>query len=129
MYAHLYHTSKSSVSSQALRISKLCNFKNDLENHKKELNLLLRKREYPEYLIGFEIRKVKISNLKLKRNEKNHNMKGMPLGVTCYPLLMCPSATIDKNLSILRMDNDENRAFIPQPFCSISKLNSFFVRA
>ena len=49
----------------------------------------------------------------------------MLLGVTCYPLLMCLSA----NLSILHIDKDVNRAFISQPFCSVRKLNSFFVRA
>ena len=66
LLAHPYHTPKSSVFSQTRCISKLCNFENDLENHKKELKLLFRKREYPEYLIRSEIRKVKFSNLKLK---------------------------------------------------------------
>ena len=42
--------------------------------------------------IGTEIRKVKLSNLELKSNDTNHDMKGIPLFVTQHPLLEYPRA-------------------------------------
>ena len=73
----------------------------------------LRKREYPEDLISSELRKVKFSNLRLKSNDKNHHMKGIPLVVTCHPLFKSLSAIIYKNLSILYMDKEVKGVFTP----------------
>ena len=75
--AHPYHTKKSFVFSQTLRISRLCSSEKDFENHKEEMKSWFRKREYPENLISSEMNKVKLSNLRLKSNHKNHNIKGM----------------------------------------------------
>ena len=74
----------------------------------------LRKRECPEDLVSCEMRKVKFSNLRRKSNDKNHNMKGMPLVVTYHPLLKSLSAIIDKNQSILYMDKEVKRVFTPR---------------
>ena len=130
--AHPYHTKKSVVFSQTLRISRLCSSEKDFENHKEEMKSWFRKREYPEDLINSNMNKVKFSNLGLKSNDKNQNMKGKPLVVTYYPFLKFLSAIIAKNLSILHMDKDVKKVFIPPPmvsFRSARKLNSYLVRA
>ena len=75
--------------------------------------------------------KVKFSDLRLKSNDKNHNMKGIPLVVTCHPLLKSLSP-IEKNLSILYMDKEMKNVFTPPPMVSFHgarKLNSYLVRA
>ena len=77
--AHSHHTKKSVVFSQTQRISRLYSSKKDFENHKEETKSWFRKREYPENLISYEVNKVKFSNLRLKNNDKNHNMKGISL--------------------------------------------------
>ena len=66
------------------------------------------------------------------RNDKNHNMKGVPLVVTYHLLLKSLSAIINKNLSILCMDKEVKRVFAPRPMvssCSARKLNRNLVRA
>ena len=80
--AHPYHTKRSVVFSQTLRISRLCSSEKDFQNHKEQMKSRFRKRKYPEDLISSEMSKVRFSNLKLKSNDKNHNMKGKPLVVT-----------------------------------------------
>ena len=70
------------VYSQTLRISRLCSSEKDFENHKEKMKSWFCKKEYPEDLISSAISKVKFSNLRLKSNDKNHNMKGIPLAVT-----------------------------------------------
>ena len=85
-----------------------------------------RKREYPENLIRSEINKVK-SNFRPKNNNKNHNMKGIPLVVTYHTLLKSLSGIIDKNLSILYMNKEIKNVFTPQRMdsrCSARRLNS-----
>ena len=78
--AHPYHTKKSVVFSQTLRISRLCSSGKDFENHREEMKSWFRKREYPEDLISSEMSKVKFSNLRLKSNDKNQTMKR----ISCY---------------------------------------------
>ena len=46
----------------------------------------------------------RFSNLSLKSNDKNHNMKGVSFAVENHFLLKSLSGIIDKNLSILYMD-------------------------
>ena len=103
--AHPYHTTKSVVFHQTLRISRLCSSEKDFEDHKEEMKSWFRKREYPENLIRSEMNKVKFSNFRSKNTDKN-NMKGIPLVVMDYPLLKSLSGIIDKNLSILYMDEE-----------------------
>ena len=64
--AHPYHTKKSVAFSPTLRISKLCSSEKDFVNHKEEMKLWFRNREYPEEQISSEMNKVKFSNLRLK---------------------------------------------------------------
>ena len=82
-------------------------------------------------LISSEMSKVKFSKLRLKSNDKNQNIKGIPLVVTYHPLLKSFSAIIAKNLSILHMDIEVKKVFTLPPmvsFCSARKLNGYLVR-
>ena len=124
--AHPYHTKKSVVFSQTLQISKLCSSKKNFEDHKEEIKLWFRKREHPENLIRCEMNKVKFSNLRPKSNDKNHNMKGIPLVVTYHPLLKSQSGFTDKNLSHLYMDKEVKKVFTPQPMVSFRRTKIFF---
>ena len=85
--AHPYHTKKSVVFSLTKQISKLCSSEKNFEDHKEEIKLWFRKREHPENLIRCEMNKVKFSNLRPKSNDKNHNMKGIPLVVTYHIMI------------------------------------------
>ena len=117
----LYHTKKSVVFSQTLWISRLCSSEKDFENHKEEMKSWFRKREYPEDLISSEIRKDKFSKLRLKSNDKNHNMNGIPLVFTHHPLLKSCSAWSALSLeilSILYMDKEVKSVFTPRPIVS-----------
>ena len=129
---HPYHTEKSVVFSQNLRISRLCSSEKDFEDHKKEMKSWFRKREYPESLIRSEMKKVTFSNVRPKSNDRKHNMKGIPLVVTYHPLLKSLSGIIDKNLTILYMNKEVKNVFTPGsliPFRSACKLSSYLVRA
>ena len=110
---HLYYPKQSVVFSQILGISRLLSSEKDFENDKEGMKSWFRKREYPEDLISSELRKVKFSNLRLKSNDKNHHMKGIPLVVTCHPLFKSLSGIIYKNLSILYMDKEVKGVFTP----------------
>ena len=125
--AYPYHTKKSVVFSQTLRISRLCSSGKDFGNHKEEKKPWFRKREYPEDLIS-----LKFSNVRLKSNDKNHNVKRIPLVVTYHSLLKSFSAIITKNLSILHMDKEVKKVFTTPPMVSLRsahKLNRYLVRA
>ena len=104
--AHTCNTKRSVVFSQTLGFSRLCSSEKVFEDHKEEMKSWFRKREYPENLIRSEMNKVKFSNFRPKNTDKNHNMKGIPLVVMDYPLLKSLSGIIDKNLSILYMDEE-----------------------
>ena len=124
--AHPYHTEKPVVFSQTLRISKLCSSEKRFEYHGEEMKSRFTKRVYPENLIRSEINKVKF-NFRPKNNNKNHNMKGIPLVVTYHTLLKSLSGIIDKNLSILYMNKEIKNVFTPQRMdsrCSARRLNS-----
>ena len=132
MPAYPYHTEMSVVFSQALWIISLCISGKDFEKHREEIKLWFRKRKYPEDLISSEMGKVMFSNLKLKSNDKNHNMKGITLAVTYHPLLKSLSALIDKNVSILCMDKEVKRVITLRcmvSFRSAHKLNNYLVKA
>ena len=62
-------------------------FREGFEDEKDEIKSWFKKRGYPEDLISSEMRKVKLSNLGLKGNDKNHNSNGIPLVVTHHSFL------------------------------------------
>ena len=87
-----------------------------------------------ESLIRSEMNKVKFSNLRLKSNDKNHKMKGIPLVVWYHPLLKFLSGIIDKNLSTLYMDKEVKKVFTLRSMVSFHrhsarKLSSYLIRA
>ena len=82
--AHPNHTKRSVVFSQTLRISRLCSNECDFEWNKEKMRSWFVKREYPEKLIGSEIRKVQF-NIR-ETNSKNKSKNGVPFIVTYHPL-------------------------------------------
>ena len=74
--AHPYCTKKSVVLGQTPRISRLCTSEKGFENHKEEMKLWFWKTEHPEDLINSDMKKV--FQLRLKSNDKHHNIKGIP---------------------------------------------------
>ena len=124
--AHPYHTKKSVVFCQTKQISKLCSSEKNFEDHKEEIKLWFRKREHPENLIRCEMNKVKFSNLRPKSNDKNHNMKGIPLVVTYHPLLKSQSGFTDKNLSHLYMDKEVKKYLPHNPWFHFVGLKFIF---
>ena len=96
--AHPYCTKKSVVFEQTVQISSLCRSEKDFENHKQEMKSWFWKGEYPQNLVSSEMKKVKFSSLRLKSNDKNHNIKGIPYVVTYHPLLKSLRAITDKYL-------------------------------
>ena len=93
------------------------------------MNFLLRERDYPENLISSEMQTFNFSKLKIKSNDKNHNMKDLPLVLSYHTLLKSLGAIIDTNVSILHMVKDVKKLFTSRFFlCSACKLNSYLVR-
>ena len=75
--------------------------------------------------------KVKFSNLKIKSNGQNNNMKSIS-SHTNHPLLKSLNTIFDKNLSLLYLSKDEKKGFIPRPiisFRSARKINICLIRA
>ena len=70
--------------------------------------------------------KVKFSNLRPKNNDKNHNMKGIPLVVTYHPLLKSQSGFTDKNLSHLYMDKEVKKYLPHNPWFHFVGLKFIF---
>lgn len=76
--------------------------------------------------------KVKFSNLKIKSNGQNNNMKSISLSPTNHPLLKSINTIFDKNLSLLYLNKDVKKGFTPRPiisFRSARKINSCLIRA
>ena len=55
---HPNHAKQSIVYSQALRLSRICSYKNDFEKHLDEIKELFRDWGYPDNLVKVEISKV-----------------------------------------------------------------------
>ena len=67
---HPYHTKRSVVFSQTLRISRLCSYEENFIKQKSNMTSWFFKRQYPERLISAEMDKVKFSNIERKSNSK-----------------------------------------------------------
>ena len=125
--AHPNHTKRSVVCSQALHISRLCSYEENVMKHKANMKSWFLKREYPEKLISA---KVKFFNIERKSNSKTQ--RGVPLVVTYHPLLKSLSSIINSSIYLLHMDQEVKRTFSPQTmvsYRSARKLSSYLVRA
>ena len=129
--AHSAHTKRSIIYSQALRMSRICSYKNDFEKHLVDMKSWFQARGYPSDLIQKETNKVKFSGNRDKNKSKKKS-KGVPLVITFHPLLKDAGNIIHKNLYLLYMDQEAQRVFTPGPmitFRSARKLSSYLVRA
>ena len=130
-YAHPAHTKRSIIYSQALKMSRICSYKSDFEKHLVDMKAWFMAREYPSNLVQKEMNKVKLSGDWNKKKPKKKS-KGAPLVITFHPLLKDFANKIHKNLYLLYMDQEAQRAFTPGPmiiFRSAQKLSSYLVRA
>ena len=119
--AHPYHTKKSVVFSQALRLSRLCTFEKDFERHMAGMKQWFAKRDYPQDLINWEMKKVKFLYFE---NKYNNNEKGIPFVVTFHSLLKSLGSIPNKNYYLFQM-NDEVRKVSPlRPMFSFEGLGN-----
>ena len=128
----IYTTLKSQLS--LARLCKLVGYAVARWNLKitEEMKSWFMKREDPVDLTSSEMRIIKSSNSRLKRNYKNQNMKGILLVVTYHHLLKSLGAIIGKILNVLYMNKDVKKVFTLGPmisFLSAHKSNSYLVRA
>ena len=125
--AHPYHTKKSVIFSQALRLSRLCTYEKDFKRHMAGMKQWFAKRDYPKDLIKTEMNKVKFPFVENKNNNKKE--KGIPLVVTFHPSL---GSILNKNYYLLRVNDEVKKVFSLRPmvsFRSARKLSSYLVRA
>ena len=108
--SHPHHTKKSILYSQALRVSRICSFEEDVKRHKIQIKLRFLNRGYPKYLIGTEVEKVKFPCSSRKRDTK---MKGIPLVITYHPLFKGSASVIRKHLCILYLNKEVKEIFTP----------------
>ena len=112
--SHSKHTKKSIVYSQTLRLSRLCSFQQDFEDHQRNLRSLFVKRSYPEEIIDKEMSNVKFNFFKkFDPNEKEE--KGVPLVVTYHPSPYCYHKISRDNLHLLYINGEVKQLFSPKP--------------
>ena len=127
--SHPYHTKRSIVYSQALRVSRICSFEEGFERYGNKMKLWFLNRGYPKWLIDKEVEKIKIPCTTRKRDTK---MKGIPLVITYHPLLKDFASVVRKHLYILYLSKEVKEIFTPSPMVSLRgarKLESCLVRA
>ena len=101
--SHPYHTKRSIVYSQALRVSRICSFENDFIRHCNEMNSWFLNKGYPKTLLDTEVNKVKFPNT---CGDKKTKTNGIPVFITYHPLLKDFAKVIKKHLNLLHK-NDE----------------------
>ena len=104
------HNKRSVVSSQTLRISRLCSEENDFKNYKSQMKSWFLKRGCPEKLIENEMRKVKFGKERIK---KAKGVKGIPFVVTYHPQLKNLGRIINQNIYLLNMNEETKKVFSP----------------
>ena len=124
-----YHTKPVIVYSQALRVSRICLFKNDFIRHWNEIKSWFMNRGYPKTLIDTEVSKVKFLNTSGDKRTKTNEI---PLVITYHPLLKDFAEVINKHLHLLYMNDEVKKASTPGPIVSFwgaLKLSGYLVRA
>ena len=113
---HPYHTQKSVVFSQALRLNRVCTFEKDFERRMAGIKQWFAKRDYPQDLINSEMSKVKFPYVENKYN--NSKEKGIPFVVRFHPLLKSLGGILNKNYRLLQMNDEVKKVFSLQPIVS-----------
>ena len=116
--SHPHHTKRSIVYSQALRVSRICSFKEDFEIHRNQMKLRFLNRRYPKWLIDAEVWKVKFPCTSRKRDTK---MKGIHLVITYHLLLKDFASAIRKRLCVLYLNKEVKEIFTPDPMVSFRR--------
>ena len=107
--AHPYHTKKSVVFSQALRLSRLRTFEKDFERHIAGTKQWFAKRDYPQDLKNSETSKVKFPYVENKYN--NNKEEGIAFVVMFYPLLKSLGSILNKNYYLLQVNDEVKKVF------------------
>ena len=84
--AHPAHIKRSIIYSQALRMSRICSYKNDFEKHLVDMKSWFQARGYPSDLVQKETNKVKFLGNRDK-NKSKKKFKEVPLVITFHPLV------------------------------------------
>ena len=127
--SHPYHTKRSIVYSQALRVSRIFSFENDFIRHRNEMKSWFLNRGYPKTLLDTDVKKVKFCNTSGDKKTKTNRIL---LVITYHPLLKDFAKVIKKHLHLLHMKDEVKKAFTPGPMVSFRgarKLSSYLVRA
>ena len=95
-------------------MSRICSYKNDFEKHLADMKSWFQARGYPSDLVQKETNKVKFSG-NMDKNKSKKKSKGVPLVITCHPLLKDAGNIIHKNQHLLYMDQEAQRVFTPGP--------------
>ena len=98
------HTKRSTVFSQALRVSRICYNKTDFARHLADTKSWFQARSYPKHLALTEMSKVRLN--KEDSNTKQSKCKGVIFVVTYHPLLKPFQSLINKYLNILYLDKN-----------------------
>ena len=81
---HPEYTKRSTVFSQALRISRICSCESDFVRHLGNMKSWFLERGYPSDLVESETKKVKFTNVNNKNIGKS--VKGIPFILTYHPI-------------------------------------------
>ena len=114
-FSYPYHTKRSIVYSQVLRVSRICSFEKDFVRHQNEMKYLLLNKGYSKTLIDTEISKVKFLNISQDKRTKTN---GIPLVIIYHPLLKGFVKVINKHLHVLYMNDEVKKIFSPGPMIS-----------
>ena len=123
---HPYHTKKSIIYSQALRLKRLCSSANDFSKHLLNLKTWFSDRGYPETLVNEQCMRAKNKRIETRVDKQISvkNKQNIPLVVTYHPALSGLGKIIGKHFHILQADEDLKKAFPFKPFVSYRNAKS-----
>ena len=122
---HPERTKRSIVSSQLLRVSRICSRENDFNRHKSNMTIWFQNRGYPGNIIENKLKKVKF--LSYNKVQRKYS-KGIAFLVTYHPR----KNKLRKNKYLLNTNGEVKQTFTPVPMVSYRssrKLSSYLVRA
>ena len=126
-----YHTKRSIVFSQELRVSRICLEKSDFLKHLEKMKSWLLVRGYPEYLIESDVKRVNFVS-KNRNTERGKSFKAIPFVMTYHPKLNSLKEIILKYLDLLYIGDKVKKVFTHKPMISFRrtrKVSKYLVRA
>lgn len=131
---HPYHTKKSMVYSQGLRLRRLCSSETDFRSKLEDMKGWFRARFFSNKLINEQVNRVKAISREVALTPSNRRSRGggVPFVLTFNPYFENLGVTIAKLLPILYKDEMCRKVFTPRPFVSfrsVKTLRSKLVRA